>query len=176
MQVDSCRVNAVCVSLSIVDYQRHELRKDTTTSRDVPDRANSCSSLNDCDNNSSVDDLVVVNGRRKSAKVQVVSARKPFSSPLSKSVVDFNAPRSQPDTLREPSSIALPCGQVAVIGSSSVRGVSLGLNNRGVDAVTFTYLPRLWGTADDRADQWHSDEDLPTRYCSLKMRGKWFAK
>ena len=123
----------------LVDYQKHELRKDTTTSRDVPDRENSCLSLNDCDNDSSVDDLVVVNRRRKSAKVQVVSTRKPISSPLSKSVVDTNAPRSQPDTLREPSSTALPCGQVAVIGSSIVRGVGLGLNKRGVDAVTFTY-------------------------------------
>ena len=44
----------------LVDYQKHELRKDTITSRDVPDRENSCSSLNDCDNDISVDDLVVI--------------------------------------------------------------------------------------------------------------------
>ena len=137
----------------LVDYQKHELRKDTTTSRDVPDRENSCSSLNDCDNDSSVDDLVVVNRRRKSAKVQVVSARKPSSSSLSKSVVDTNAPRSQPDTLREPSSTALPCGQVAVIGSSIVRGVGLGLNKRGVYAVTFTYP----GCEVPQITEWISD-------------------
>ena len=39
----------------------------------------------------------------------------------------------------EPYPTALPCRQVAVIGSSIVRGVGLGLNKRGVDAVTFTY-------------------------------------
>ena len=57
----------------------------------------------------------------------------------SKSIVDCDAPRSQPERPLEPSPTALPCLQVAVIGSSIVRGVCLGLNKRGVDAVTFTY-------------------------------------
>ena len=41
--------------------------------------------------------------------------------------------------LREPSPGAFPRPQVAVIGSSIVRGVGLGLNKRDVDALTFTY-------------------------------------
>ena len=151
----------------LVDYQKHELRKDTTTSRDVPDRKNSCSSLNDCDNDSSVDDLVVVNRCRKSAKVQVVSARKPISSPLSKSVA-----------ARYPSGTILH--SPSVWSSRRHRVLHRTWCRLGPEQAWCgcrdVYLPRLWGTADNRADQWHSDEGLPARYCSLTMQGKWFAK
>ena len=111
----------------LVDYQKHELRKDTVSSRDVPDPVNSSSSLNTCGNDSSNGDPIVNNRRQKP------------SVPHSKSIVDCDAPRSQPESPLEPSATALPCRRVAVIGSSVVLGVGLGLNKRGMDAVTFTY-------------------------------------
>ena len=122
----------------LVDYQKHELRKDTVSSRDVPDRVNSSSLFNTCGDDSSNGDNIVNNRhRRKSTKA--VSAQKP-SVPHSKSIVDCDVPRSQPpESPLEPSPTALPWRRVAVIGSSIVRGVDLGLNKRGVDAVTFTY-------------------------------------
>ena len=121
----------------LVDYQKHELRKDTVSSRDVPDPVNSSSSLNTCGNDSSNGDPIV-NNRRRRKSTKAVSAQKP-SVPHSTSIVDCDAPRSQPESPLEPSPTALPCRQVAVIGSSIVRYVGLGVNKRGVDAVTFTY-------------------------------------
>ena len=117
----------------LIDYQKHQLRKDSVPCRDVPASNNSSPSPNDCENGSNV----AVNRRRR-ISTKAVSARKP---PLShcNSIIDCDAPRSQPASLLEPSPSAPPCPQVAVIGSSIVRGVGLGLNKRGLDAVTYTY-------------------------------------
>ena len=123
----------------LIDYQKQEFRKVAVTGRDVPrDHDRSASSSNDCGNDSSEVDHVAVNRhRRKSTKA--VSARKSHVS-VSTSLIDSDAFRLQSHTpLREPFPGALPRPQVAVIGSSIVRGVGLGLNKRGVDALTFTY-------------------------------------
>ena len=121
----------------LVDYQKHELRKGTVSCWDVPGRVNSSSSLNTCGNDSSNGDPIV-NNRRGRTSAKAVSAQK-HSVPHSKSIVDCDAPRSQPDSPLEPSPTALPCRPVAVIGSSIVRGVGLSPIKRDVDAVTFTY-------------------------------------
>ena len=122
----------------LIDYQKQEFRKGAVTGRDVPDHDRSSSSSNDCGNGSSESDHVAVNRhRRKSTKA--VSARRSHVS-VSTSLIDSDASRLQSHTpLREPSPGAFPRPQVAVIGSSIVRGVGLGLNKRGVDALTFTY-------------------------------------
>ena len=117
----------------LIDYQKHQLRKESVPCRDVPASNNWSPSPNDCENGSSV---AVNRHRRKPTKA--VSARKPPVSHCN-SIIDCDAPRSQPASLLEPSPSAPPCPQVAVIGSSIVRGVGLGLNKRGVDAVTYTY-------------------------------------
>ena len=122
----------------LIDYQKQEFRKGAVTGRDVPDHDRSSSSPNDCGNGSSEVDHVAVNRhRRKSTKA--VSARRSHVS-VSTSLIDSDASRLRSHTpLREPSPGAFPRPQVAVIGSSIVRGVGLGLNKRGVDALTFTY-------------------------------------
>ena len=91
----------------LVDYQKHELRKDTVSSRDVPDPVNSSSSLNTCGNDSSNGDPIV-NNRRRRISTKAVSAQKP-SVPHSKSIVDCDAPRSQPESPLEPSPTAFHC-------------------------------------------------------------------
>ena len=125
----------------LVDYQKHELRNDTVSSRDEPDPVNSSSSLNTCGNDSSNGDPIVNNRRR----------RKP-SVPHSKSIVDCDVPRSQPESPLEPSPTALPCRQVAVIGSSIVRGVRFEPQQAWCGCC-YLYIPRVRGTSDYRADQ-----------------------
>ena len=119
----------------LIDYQKHELHKDIATDQDVPDHDNSSSSSKACNNSTEVP--VSVNRRRRKS-TNVISSRQSSVS-ISKSVIDSDASRSQSDVQVEPSPSALPCPQVAVIGTSIVRGVGLGLNKRGVDALTFTY-------------------------------------
>ena len=127
----------------LIDYQKHELHKDIATDQDVPDHDNSSSSSKACNNSTEVP--VFVNRRRRKS-TKVVSSRQSSLS-ISKSIIDADASRSQSDVQVEPSPSALPCPQVAVIGTSIVRGVGLGLNKRGVDALTFTYpgceLPQI---------------------------------
>ena len=120
----------------LIDYQKHVLPKHIVTGRDVPDHDNSSSSSNACRNNSTEVPVSVNRRRRRSTKV--VSSRK-FSESVSKSVIDSDASRSQFDIPVEPSPNAPTCPQVAVIGSSIVRGVNLGFKKRGVDALTFIY-------------------------------------
>ena len=119
----------------LIDYQKHELHKDIATDQDVPDHDNSSSLSKTC--NDSTEVPVSINRRRRKS-TKVVSSRHSSVS-ISKSVIDSDASRSQSDVQVEPSPSALPCPQVAVIGTSIVRGVGLGLNKRGVDALTFTY-------------------------------------
>ena len=118
-----------------IDYQKHELHKDIATDQDVPDHDNSSSSSKACDNSTEVP--VSVNRRRRKS-TKVVSSRQSSVS-ISKSSIDSDASMSQSDVQVELSPSALPCPQVAVTGTSIIHGVGLGLNKRGVDALTFTY-------------------------------------
>ena len=130
----------------LVDYQKHELRKDTVSSRNVPDPVNSSSSLNTCRNDSSNGDPIV-NNRRRRKSTKAVSAQKP-SVPHSKSIVDCDVPRSQPESPLEPSPTALPCRQVAFHRPWCRLGPQ-----QAWCGCCYLYIPRVRDTSDYRADQ-----------------------
>ena len=121
----------------LVDYQKHQLRSDSDTRRDVPDCKTSSSVLSNSDIDTSEVDITALNRHPRKSTKAVSSNISSISH--SKSVIDCDAPRSQPESRLESTPTAHPRPQVAVIGSSIVRGVGSGLNKRGVDATTFTY-------------------------------------
>ena len=121
----------------LVDYQKHQLRSDSDTRRDVPVCKTSSAVLNNSDIDTSEVDITALNRHPRKSTKAVSSHISSISH--SKSVIHCDAPRSQPESRLESTPTAHPRAQVAVIGFSIMRGVGSGLNKRGVDATTFTF-------------------------------------
>ena len=149
----------------LIDYRKHQLRKDSLPSRDVPASNNWSPSPNDCENGNNV----AVNRRRRNS-TKAVSARKPPVSHCN-SIINCDAPRSHPascvslwfcyrlwcpkvssrqstGTIPQRPSVSSSCSH-RVFHSARCRTWA----QQAWCGCRYIHLPRLRGTADHWADQ-----------------------